>query len=94
MPTGTETITDPTYRALAKALRTRLDVIADRELFQRDPQAHLEALKSASLQIDEHAAALPGPVSTELAHYLHRASFAKALAWIEERLTSSSETNA
>jgi hypothetical protein len=74
------------YRALADALRERLDVIGDRELFQRDPAAHLEKLKAASHRIDQHAAALPSPVPTEIAHYLHRASFAKALAWIEEHL--------
>jgi hypothetical protein len=85
-----ETISDPTYRELAAALRRRLDVIADRELFQRDPQAHLEALKTASQQIDQRAAELPSPIATELAHYLHRASFAKALAWIEERLAPAS----
>lgn len=73
------------YRTLADALRERLDVISDRELFQRDPTAHLEKLKAASLRIDQAAAALPAPVPTDLAHYLHRASFAKALAWIEER---------
>jgi hypothetical protein len=74
------------YRSLADALRERLDVIGDRELFQRDPTAHLEKLKAASLRIDQYAAELPAPVPTEIAHYLHRASFAKALAWIEEKL--------
>jgi hypothetical protein len=76
------------YRALADALRERLEVIGDRELFQRDPAAHLEKLKAASHRIEEHAAALPAPVPTDLAHYLHRASFAKALAWIEEHLAA------
>ena len=75
-----------TYEALADALRERLQVIGDRELFQRDPASHLERLKAASQQIDALAAALPVPVPTDLAHYLHRASFAKALAWIEEHL--------
>jgi hypothetical protein len=73
------------YRGLAEALRERMAVIGDRELLQRDPAAHLEKLKAASQRIDEEAAALPTPVPADLAHYLHRASFAKALAWIEER---------
>jgi hypothetical protein len=74
------------YADLAAALRTRLEVIADRELFQRDPAAHLEKLTTASQRIEETAAALPAPVPGDLAHYLHRASFAKALAWLEEHL--------
>ena len=74
------------YTDLASALRDRMDVIADRELYQRDPAAHLEKLKAVSLRIDELAAALPPPVPGDLAHYLHRASFAKALAWIEEQM--------
>ena len=79
------------YEALADALRERVAVIGDRELYQRDPAAHLEKLKAASLRIEEHAAALPAPVPGDLAHYLHRASFAKALAWIEEELGRDSE---
>jgi hypothetical protein len=67
-------------------LRERLQVIGDRELFQRDPGAHLEKLKIASQKIDVCAAELPSPVATDLAHYLHRASFAKALEWIEAHL--------
>jgi hypothetical protein len=77
--------TNAAYSDLASALRERLAVIADRELYQRDPEAHLEKLKTASLRIDGLAAALPAPVPGDLAHYLQRASFAKALAWIEER---------
>jgi hypothetical protein len=76
---------NPAYTVLASALRERMEVIADRELYQRDPGAHLEKLKAVSLRIDELAAALPKPVPGDLAHYLHRASFAKALAWIEEQ---------
>jgi hypothetical protein len=79
------------YRNLAGALRERLEVIGDRELFQRDPAAHLEKLKAASQRIDEYAAALPSPVPTDLAHYIHRASFAKALGWIEERLAAEAQ---
>ena len=77
------------YRSLADALRERLEVISDRELFQRDPAAHLEKLKAASHRIDQYAAELPSPVPTEIAHYLHRASFAKALEWIEGKLAAS-----
>ena len=77
--------TDP-YRALAAALRERLAVIADREFYARDPAGHLEKLKAVSEQITVLGAALPKPVPGDMAHYLQRASFDKALAWLEERL--------
>ena len=73
------------YAQLAAALRERLAVIADRELYERDPAAHLEKLKAASENITASAAALPPPLDGDFAHYIHRASYAKALAWLEER---------
>jgi hypothetical protein len=84
--------TNEAYSNLASALRERLSVIADRDLYQRDPEAHLEKLKAASQRIEESAAALPTPVPGDLAHYLHRASYAKALAWIEDKSVSSDQT--
>lgn len=71
------------FSDLAAALRARLAVIADRELYARDPEAHLEELKRASEQIETAAAALPRPISGELAHFLKGCSYQKALAWIE-----------
>lgn len=71
------------YQALAAALRERLTVIADREFYARDPAGHLEKLKSVSEQITTLAAALPKPVPGDLAHYIQRASYEKALAWLE-----------
>lgn len=82
------TTSTPAFIALAKALRERLAVIGDRALFERDPAEHLERLKAASQRIDELGAALPAPVPPDLAHYLQRASFAKALAWIEAETAS------
>ncbi len=73
----------PAYTALAAALRERLAVIADREFYARDPAGHLEKLKSVSEQITTLGHALPPPVPGDLAHYLQRASYAKALAWLE-----------
>jgi hypothetical protein len=73
------------YAELASALRERLAVIADRELYQRDPAAHLEKLKSASAKIDASSATLPKPVPGDLAHFLHGSSYQKALAWLEAR---------
>ena len=72
------------YSHLAEALRERLAVIADRALYSRDPAGHLEKLKSVSEKIVQLADTLPRPLDGNLAHYLQRASYQKALDWIEE----------
>ena len=71
------------FAELADALRERLAVIADRELYARDPAAHLEKLKAVSEKITQLGAALPRPLPGDFAHNLQRASYDKALAWIE-----------
>lgn len=76
--------TPASFSELATALRERLAVIADRELYARDPAAHLEQLKQASARIETAAAALPRPIDGELAHFLHGCSYQKALAWLEQ----------
>jgi hypothetical protein len=76
---------DANYKLLADALRERIAVIADRELYQKDPAAHLEKLKTASEKITSLGGSLPQPVDGEFAHFLLRASYAKALAWLESR---------
>jgi hypothetical protein len=73
------------YSQLADALRERLAVIADRDLFTRDPAGHLEKLKAVSEKITHLGGALPRPIDGSLAHYLQRASYQKALDWIESR---------
>ena len=70
------------YADLADALRERLAVIADRELYARDTAAHLEKLKTVSEKITQLGAALPRPLPGDFAHYLQRASYETALAWI------------
>ncbi|MEI7820870.1 MAG: hypothetical protein WCK55_08130 [Verrucomicrobiota bacterium] len=75
------------YAELATALRERLAVIADRELYARDPAAHLEKLKSVSEKISQLGAALPRPLPGDFEHYLQRASYEKALAWIDANRT-------
>ena len=75
--------TDP-MRELAEALRERLTVIADRDFYARDPAAHLLRLQSASTRIVEIQGQLPAPLNPQLAHYLQRCSYDKALAWLEE----------
>lgn len=71
------------YRTLAAALRERLEIIADREAYARDPAAHLERLKAASEKVAAAQVALPDDVPPELAHYLQRCSYDKALSFIE-----------
>ena len=72
------------HTALADALRERLTIIADRALYQRDPAAHLEKLSAASVRIVALQRQLPPPVDPQLAHYLDKCSYDKALAFLEE----------
>ncbi len=74
----------PAQKALAAALRDRLAIIADREAYARDSAAHFERLKTASEEIARQQAALPAPVDPQLAHFLTRCSYDKALAFLEQ----------
>jgi len=68
---------------LADLLRRRLDVIADHDWRERDPDGQLAALRDVSEAIErwhrEHRAEL----DPRLAHFLERASYDKALAFLE-----------
>ena len=75
---------DPTAAdSLAALLRQRLDTIADRAFCERDPAAHLEALRSVSLAITDwhrrHQATLP----PRLDHFLTGCSYEKALRFLD-----------
>jgi hypothetical protein len=67
---------------LAKALRQRLAIIRDEES-RRDRNAHMARLQAVSDQIDRLQAALPRPLNPQLAHYLERHSYDKALEFLE-----------
>ena len=67
---------------LAAALRERLAVIGD-ENSRRDPEKHLARLRAVSERIDNLAAALPKPIDPQLAHFLQRKSYDKALEYLE-----------
>lgn len=67
---------------LIDALRERLVIIADDES-RRDPDAHVTRLRVVSERIDELQAALPQPINPQLAHYLQRRSYDKALEFLE-----------
>lgn len=75
---------DSIYRKLAASLRERLEVIADREHFQQDPNGHLERLKAASTRIETIQKQLPPGIDPRLAHFLQRCSYDKALAFLED----------
>lgn len=67
---------------LAAALRERLAIIAD-ESSRRDPQRHLARLRAVSEKIAALSNSLPQPVDPQLAHFLARASYDKALEFLE-----------
>ncbi len=71
-----------TYLNLADALRERRALIADEES-RRDKERHMEKLRLVSEKIAAAEKALPPPVAPQLAHYLARCSYDKALAALE-----------
>ncbi len=75
---------DETYRSeLASALRERLAAIGDHAARERDAAAHLEQLRGASEKIERLHARLPAGASAQLAHFLERRSYDKALELLE-----------
>ncbi len=72
------------FQPLAVLLRRRLEVIADHGFRDRDPEAHLAALKAVSEEIVAHQASLGNDVPPRLAHFLEGCSYDKALAFIEQ----------
>jgi hypothetical protein len=66
----------------AAALRDRLAIIAD-EQSRRDSAKHIARLRAVSCKIDMLQAMLPQPMDPQLAHYLQRRSYDKALEFIE-----------
>ena len=67
---------------LREALRERLTIIHD-EASRRDEEKHTDSLRLISEKIDKSAAALPRPVDPQLAHYLKRRSYDKALEFLD-----------
>jgi hypothetical protein len=72
---------------LAAALRERLAIIGD-ESSRRDPEAHTTQLRDVSEKIEKLEAALPRPINPQLAHFLQRKSYDKALELLEGRAAS------
>ena len=69
---------------LKEALRERLAIIHD-EKSRADEAKHIARLRAVSERIDKLQAALPQPVDPQLAHYLQRKSYDKALEFLEGR---------
>lgn len=68
---------------LLALLRRRLAIIEDHAWRDRDPAAHLEALKTVSEEITAWTAAHRTSVDSQLRHYLGNCSFQKALEHLE-----------
>ncbi len=67
------------HTELQALLQRRLDVIADHALRDRDPAAHLAALKEISESLQTYAAAHHRDLDPKLRHYLTQSSYQKAL---------------
>jgi hypothetical protein len=75
------------FSNLASALRERLVIIQDQNS-RRDPEAHMARLRDVSERLEILAAALPKPIDPQLAHFLQRKSYDKALEFLEGRAPS------
>jgi hypothetical protein len=73
---------DNVREQLAAALRERLRIIGD-ETSRHDLERHFARLQAVSERIDALVKSLPSPVEPQLAHYLSRCSYDKALALLE-----------
>jgi hypothetical protein len=82
MPEHVSKLVDGIPVQLAAALRQRLAIVAD-ESSRRDVAQHIERLKQISRRIDELRQRLPKPVHPQLAHFLERSSYEKALEFLE-----------
>jgi len=74
-------VVNPTSE-LAAALRERLAIISDEDS-RRDPEKHTARLRAVSEKIENLAVALPKPIDPQLAHFLQRKSYDKALEFME-----------
>jgi hypothetical protein len=70
-------------RPLRAALQRRLEIVADRAFYERDPKAHLAELVAASSELDRLAAEIMPGADPMLRHYLERQSYVKALDWLK-----------
>ena len=74
--------TSPAATLLVDALRERRVIIADTAR-RAAPEQHMQKLREISARIDRLSGELPRPVHPQLAHFLQRASYDKALEFLE-----------
>ncbi len=67
---------------LQALLKNRLAIIADHVFRDRDPDAHLSALKAVSQEIDSYSEVHRSEFDAKLRHYLSNASYQKALGYL------------
>ncbi len=67
------------HSELQTLLKNRLNIISDHAFRDRDPDTHLEALKSVSQEIDSYTEAHRAEFDAKLRHYLSSSSYQKAL---------------
>lgn len=77
-----QTLDDDKLQTLRNLLATRVQTIADHAFRDRDPAAHLEALKRVSEAIDSFREQHLTQLDARLRHFLTNASYQKALDWI------------
>jgi len=67
-----------------RGLGRGLSALIGDEVSRRDPERHLAKLQSVAEKIAQLEKQLPSPVDPQLAHFLARCSYDKALALLEE----------
>jgi len=76
------------WKSLRDLIQERLDAVADRAHYERDPEGHLHRLKSISANVDKAVQELPADVDPQLRHYLQRQSYLKAIAWLDQEIVA------
>lgn len=64
-------------------LQQRIEIIADHDFRDRDPAAHLEALKTVSESISQYAETHRAELGAKMRHYLGNSSYQKALEHLQ-----------
>jgi len=72
------------FDKLKDLLRKRIEIIADHEFRDNDPDAHLRALKEISESIEGYHHELQGKNFPQLEHFLDNRSYNKALKFLEK----------
>ena len=67
------------------ALALRLEIVADTALRDTDPEAHLEKLKAASLDLIELHQRLAAELPARLNHFMESGSYVKALEMLQPK---------